>query len=105
MDKSIVFEALRIVFNELDKWGFLEVEHERVHPYRRRNHLTFQVVPMYRRITTRIRTQYKVNVSKEDVSKYQKILYPEEAEKRKARRLKRREYTVPGCNYMASGWL
>ena len=60
----------------------------------------------YRQLTRRLREKYKLQVRRDTIMRYIRIIDPEGVNRRKRRRLKRRKYITPGPNYIwhVDGW-
>ena len=60
----------------------------------------------YRQLTQRLRRKYKLNVTRDTIMNYIRIIDPEGVDNRRKRRLKRRKYTNPGPNFLSliDGW-
>ena len=60
----------------------------------------------YRQLTRHLRQKYNLQVTRDTVMKFLRIIDPEGVECRKRRRLKRRRYITPGPNFLwhVDGW-
>lgn len=60
----------------------------------------------YRQLTQRLRQKYGLNVKRDSVMRYMRIVDPDGVDRRKRRRLKRRRYVTPGPNFLwhIDGW-